>query len=159
MLELEAELDANAAQLLFALRAGRFSDFSVPLGGAVLRLLRRVAKQNYDSAGGFATPGWAPLAPSTLREKQRLGYGRKPIMRRTDRLYRALALGRATADSIVEVTKTSLRYGTSLAYAAFHQLGGLRLPRRQVLPDPMPASVGDELRQILRDWIVLGKGA
>lgn len=159
MLELEVALDASAEQILFALRAGRFSNFSVPLGGAILRLFRRVVKQNFDSAGKLASPRWAPLSPRTLLEKARRGFGGKPIMRRTDRLYRSLTLGVRTSDSVVEVTPTSLRFGTSVEYAGFHQRGGRHLPRRQLLPDPMPATVGEECRQILRDWLVEGRGA
>jgi len=166
MLALETALDANAEQLLFALRAGRFSDYTVPLKGAILRMFRRVFKENYDTGasriggGGFhATPRWAPLKPRTLREKLRLGYGRKNIMRRTDRLYRSLTLNRRTPDGIMKVTKTSLTVGTNVPYAAFHQRGNANLPRRQVVPDPMQKTVGEECRQILRDWIVLGKGA
>lgn len=162
MFELEAELNASAEQLLFALRAGRFSDYSVPLGGAVLRLMRRVAKENFDAEGVHARGGWPPLAPSTVRERRRLGYGNLPMMQRTRRLYKSLAGGRSTADSIVEVTPTSLRWGTRVPYADYHQQTqgpGKLLPLRQVVPDPMPGYVEPELKQILRDWIIEGRGA
>lgn len=162
MYELEAALDASSEQLMFALQAGRFSDFSQPLGGAILRLLRRVAKENFDGLGVHAAGGWPPLKPSTLAQRARLGLGGLPMMQRTRRLYRSLALGRRTEDSIVEVGKTSLRWGTSLAYAGIHQQTdrkGKIIPMRQVIPDPLPAEVGPQIRQILRDWIIEGGGA
>ena len=161
MIELESELNATGEQLLFALRAGRFSDYSVPLGGAVLRLLRRVAKENFDGEGIHARGGWPPLAESTLRERARLGYGNLPMMQRTRRLYKSVAGGRSTADSIVEVSPTELVWGTRVPYADYHQSDAprTRLPRRQIIPDPMPAYVGPELKQILRDWIIEGRGA
>lgn len=161
MIELESELNATGEQLLFALRAGRFSDYSVPLGGAILRLMRRVAKENFDTEGGHARGGWPPLAPSTLAERARLGYGNLPMMQRTRRLYKSLAGGRSTADSIVEVTPTSLTWGTRTPYAIYHQSDAprTRLPLRQVIPDPMPGYVEPELKQLLRDWIIEGRGA
>src|ERR1043165_2941998 len=158
MLELQTELNATAEQILFALRAGRFSHYRVPLKGAMLRLLRRAWKESYDNTGSFATPRWAPLSPRTIREKIRLGFGRKPIMRRTDRLYRSLTLQAKTRDGIVRVSETTLEVGTAVPYAAFHQRGGRILPRRQVLPDPAPKTLAEGARKILRDWIVEGRG-
>jgi phage gpG-like protein len=160
MFRLEVELGGSAEQLLFALRAGRFDSYRVPLQGAIARLLRRVLRQNFEERGSFATPRpWAPLARSTIRDRIRQGYGGKPMMRRTDRLYRSLTLQRASADGVFEVTDDSITLGSRVEYAQYHQRGNAILPRRQLIPDPMPTWVGDECRRILREWLLEGKGA
>lgn len=65
---------------------------------------------------------WPPLAPSTIKEKQRLGYGAEPMLWRTGALARSLSekggpgnIFRAGADYVV--------VGSSLFYAPFHQNG------------------------------------
>ena len=49
--------------------------------------------RNMIQGGGFfgGSSKWAPLAPSTIREKQRLGFGAMPIMWRTGALAESLA--------------------------------------------------------------------
>lgn len=153
---LRYSVDDLRARILFAKMAGRFEDFSVPFGGVILRLIRDMVRRNFESGGALATPApWAPLAPSTLRRKTQ----RKGILRVTDRLFDSLVGPRRTPDSIVEVGKRQLVFGTAVPYARFHQRGTRFLPVRQPLPDPAPASMRAPLREALLEWILEGRGA
>lgn len=80
--------------------------------------------QNMVRGGGFFGGGskWPPLAASTIKEKQRLGYGAMPIMWRSGALAESLAEKDAPGN-IFMVGPNSLVVGTSIFYAAFHQSG------------------------------------
>ena len=80
--------------------------------------------RNMIQGGGFFGGGskWAPLAPSTIADKRRKGFGAMPIMWRTGDLAHSLSdkgaegnVFRAGADYVV--------VGTTLYYAAYHQFG------------------------------------
>lgn len=76
-------------------------------------------------------PRWRKLSPYTLREKQRLGYGSKPILERTGRLRRSY-IG-SSADSVWRSTETSIIFENRLPYAIYHEVGGEWLPARTIL--------------------------
>jgi phage gpG-like protein len=88
---------------------------------------------------------WPPLKPATVREKQRLGYGRRPMLVRTGELRRAMTQQRrfvaARSGDVLLV-----QIPPEVAYGRFHQTGAPRanLPRRRVL---LPTS---RMRQIAR---------
>lgn len=80
-----------------------------------------------DFAMNFATKGelfggWAPLKPSTIAERERLGFGSGPPLWRTGRLRNSLAV-KGDPDNIFIVTDNSLTVGTRVPYAAPHQTG------------------------------------
>lgn len=164
MIGIEAELDASAEQVRFALLAGRFDDFTPVLTGSVLTTLRSMAQEQFDSKGALGTPVWPlTLSPRTIREKHRLGFGHKPMMRRTDRLY--FSLTKRHPDAVVEATEDTLTFGTRVPYAAPHQSGSSRyqgdtlvvLPQRQVIPDPIPTRFVDQIRAHLTAWLLEGR--
>lgn len=79
--------------------------------------------QNMVRGGGFFGGGpWAPLAESTIKDKQRQGYGMMPIMWRTGALADSLAEKDAPGNVFV-TTPESVTVGTSVYYAQFHQHG------------------------------------
>jgi phage gpG-like protein len=154
-------VDANTwdAEVLFALLSGRFDSFEVPLKGRIQRAIRAMIRDQFTTQGGFSG-GWAHLSPSTLRAKALRGTLGKGILRDSDRLYNSVAKTRGiTADTILEIQKYSLRYGTNVPYAIYHQLGTIRMPRRPIVPDTTPQSVVDEIDEALADWIITGGGA
>lgn len=69
---------------------------------------------------------WARLAPSTIAERIRLGYGRGPILQRTKRLRRGFR---------AEYGKTVLRIINRTPYFGYHQYGAPRanIPARQMI--------------------------
>lgn len=80
--------------------------------------------QNMVREGGFFGGGskWPPLAPSTIKEKAREGFGMMPMMWRTGALAESLAEKDAPGN-IFMVSPNSLVVGTSIFYAPFHQYG------------------------------------
>lgn len=160
MIEPEVTIDDSDAKALFALLAGRFDSFEVPLRGRVNRAIRGMVRDQFSTQGGFGGGSWSPLAPSTLRAKAAKGTISKGILRDTDRLFNSIAQLRGqTADTIFEVDHFSLRYGTTVPYARFHQDGTRRMPQRVIFPDPIPQAVTDEIDDSLCGWIMEGSGA
>lgn len=102
----------------------------------VVKTLQASAKRQFDSEGVYGSGGWAPLAPSTEREKARNGLDPR-ILHRTGRL-KASLLGK-NADSIARVNRQSLVFGTYTSYTVFHVRGTARMPRRR----PMQLTKGD----------------
>ena len=90
---------------------------------------------NMVTEGGFFAPGgsWTPLAPSTVRQRTRLGYGgASPMLWRTGGLAQSLAT-RSAPGNVFEVTPTTLRVGSEVFYAGYHQRGTRKMPRRQIV--------------------------
>lgn len=107
----------------------------------LLRLHKRLnlllvadAKRNFDEGHGPNGEVWPPLK----RPRKKGRSGEKPL-RDTGVLMASLSAGRP--GSISEVTPQGLRFGTSVAYASFHQRGTRTIPRRRFL------GVGVELRR------------
>lgn len=86
--------------------------------------LIREFKANFPTEGRRLGEPWAALAASTLREKQRLGYGSKGILVRTGRLMNAFAK---------EVSPFMVRVFNPTKYYPYHQLGGPNLPKRRMI--------------------------
>lgn len=88
----------------------------------------------------FATEGhgeWPPLAPSTIREKTRLGFPLTPLVR-TGTLERSLT----DREIAMRLTPQAMSWGTDVHYAKYHQgvddAGephdyGTRPPQRKIL--------------------------
>lgn len=83
----------------------------------------------YGTGGG----GWAPLAPSTQRDRARHGYNPTwPILQRDDTLFDSLVI-KGSLGNINEVRADGASFGTRIPYARFHQDGTRKMPRRQVV--------------------------
>jgi hypothetical protein len=89
--------------------------------------------QNMIGEGAlFAGGGWTELAPSTIAEKRRLGYGAMPILWRSGRLGNSLAIKGAEGNVNI-VTPNGVTLGTDIPYAHWHQDGGEHLPMRKIV--------------------------
>ncbi|MEE9117845.1 MAG: phage virion morphogenesis protein [Calditrichia bacterium] len=80
----------------------------------------------FDSGGRKIEkfPKWKPLKASTVRDKQKKGFGNKPIMVRT---------GKLRSEFKKNVTPTLLTVQKPTKYAIYHQRGNKKLPKRAVL--------------------------
>src|SRR5688572_25151800 len=92
---------------------------------------------------------WAPLAESTKRRKKRYGMADR-ILYLTGDLYTSLVPGEA--GSIFEVLSDRIRYGTSVPYAKYHQVGGGRLPQRTILVEPTEDILARCVAPIVSGW-------
>lgn len=115
---------------------------------AVNRMLLR-----WWSSNGGGT--WAPLKPSTVREKIRKGTFDKGTLHDTDHLFKVLFRERVT-DSRLQSTPNGVRLnlGTDVPYAKFLQLGTSRMVARQVIPYPLPRSFQTEVKAIVRAYLL-----
>jgi phage gpG-like protein len=158
---LSTVLDASEAQVKFALLAGRFEDYRPVLGGPILGTLREMVKIQFATEGDAFGSGWPELAPSTIRDREGKGYGgAHPIMIREGRLLKSLTV-RGAEGSIYTTDRFSLLFGTRVAYADFHQQttgpGKGIIPERQLIPDPLPPVVLEDIRQSIRDYLIEGR--
>lgn len=98
-------------------------------GGRDFMGLRRLEQRQFQSQGKFASAGWAPLAPSTVRAKARRGLDPR-ILHATGDLAASLAGGPGS----IEISQAhQLIFGTSVKYGRFHQSGTSRMKRRRPL--------------------------
>jgi phage gpG-like protein len=121
----------------------RMADGTPALRGLVDLLLEAQAER-------FAGRGqrWRRLARSTLRIHREHGRGPQPLVL-TGELMRSLTI-RGYRGQVVQLTPVSLRFGTRVWYAKFHQRGA-GVPKRAVvgLTRLQKRSVVEELRRLL----------
>lgn len=79
-------------------------------------------RQRFDDEG----PGWAPLAPSTIKRK-----GNTRILRDKDDLYGSFQKG--ATGNVTRITPTAADFGTADSKAMFHQMGTSKMPKRTII--------------------------
>jgi phage gpG-like protein len=79
--------------------------------------------RNFDRQGALQG-GWAPLAESTVRQKQRIGK-EVPLVR----------TGAMRSGFTSFYSRDNAGVGNELSYSRFHHEGTARLPQRTLLPD------------------------
>lgn len=118
-----------------------------PAFGAIMRIFEAAALRQFASEGAAGGEPWAPLAPSTLARKP----AGKGILENSGRLLNSLVAGGSggAGDSLRFLGRQEMRWGTSVPYAAFHQHGTSRMPRRRVvkLPEPVKRAAVRELQR------------
>lgn len=92
--------------------------------------------RNFDAGGTQQTPPWRPLAPSTLKQKQRLGYSLLPLLR-TGNLRNSFLGFYDKSKAGVGARASYFLGGKAFDYATAHQFGTERVPARPMLP-PVP---------------------
>ena len=96
---------------------------------ALAKIGERVAaysKDNMESEGTLLTKQrWQKLTPQTLAAKARMGYGGKKILERSGDLKNAFRT--------LELTNRRVVIGNSTKYYPYHQLGGNKIPKRQIM--------------------------
>jgi phage gpG-like protein len=110
--------------------------------------MRQIATQfyswtlrNYNSGGGLRPTPWAPLAPSTVKEKLRLGYSTAPLGPRTGNLRNSFA-----PFSDKDTAGVGARASFGVDYAAIHEEGTDKIPARPMLPpDDVAASYANRI--------------
>lgn len=87
---------------------------------AIVADFRRVERRRFRAEG----PGWEPLAPSTVADRQRRGYGPEhPILRRTGALQDSF-LEPAAPHAVYRIEPEGFFVGSNDPIAHFHQNGG-----------------------------------
>jgi phage gpG-like protein len=120
--------------------------FREPLKRSVQGVVAPSIQLNFDVEG---RPPWAPLAESTVDEKQRLGYP-PDILTRTGKLRRVAGQLNAWTITQEDATMTNL---PGAEYGEFHQDGTRFMPVREfaIIQDPEDV---DEIQQVFEHWLV-----
>lgn len=109
---------------VFARDLLRFGENAVDLTDQmreVAVLLRQASERQFQTEGAYTGEKWPELALSTQRDRLRHGYPAKhPILVRTHRLIDSLTRS-ADPDHVEEPSADSLRFGTRVPYAVYHQ--------------------------------------
>lgn len=155
MVPIELKIKTGPAINMFVGFSKRLKDLRPVMRGPINDSVVRMLKENMLGKGKYATPAWAPLKKSTILRKP--PSKRDQPMRRTDALFRALSNKRSTNNK-TEVKARSFKFWLTdrVGYSKFHQLGTGRLPIRQVIPDPVPATFVEELVHYVRLYIYTG---
>lgn len=98
-------------------------DMRAPLKEAGKLILDETDKV-FETEGSRMGKKWTPLTQATLIQKARLGYGSKRILERTGHLRKSFEMN---------VSKFVLRVFSEVDYYKYHQLGGVKLPKRPML--------------------------
>ena len=92
---------------------------------------------NFRTEGRRGGSGWKELAPFTIAQRERQGYGpQHPILERTGKLRRSFIRG-APDNVFRTVGPAALDVGTVVGYASTHERGRMgppRIPQRKMLP-------------------------
>ena len=100
---------------------------------------------------GSVVGGWRPLSPDYLRWKQRKKPG-SPTLVFNARMMESLT---RRPFGVEQIGRRSLRIGSDVHYAEFHQTGTRNMPARKVLV--MPESLIKTMKHDLADYIVNGR--
>lgn len=133
----------------------RSADYRPVFKGSVDRIMRTMFKDIFRTEGGAIRRPWAPYALATVRERKRLGL-RRGILRRTDRLLRSLTLVQQP-DTVLVIQKTAYERGTKHEAAQYHQRGTKWMPRRVIIPSPVPKLYADQIRAAMAGWVMRGE--
>lgn len=111
-----------------------FKDLS-PIWDDVRDAFWNIEEDQFQSEGAKGRSGrWAPLSPKY--EKQKIArYGTFAVIAgvliASENLYKSMT--RETAHTVYRKDKKSMTVGTNLPYAAYHQRGAGRLPKREII--------------------------
>ncbi len=117
------------------IRYGAVFDDLTPVWKEVQQEFYSIEADQFQSGGAAGASGkWQPLSPRY--EAQKIArYGTFALLAgvliASNRMYESLT--GETGDSVVEIGKQEAVFGTKLPYAKYHQRGGGRLPRREVI--------------------------
>ena len=112
--------------------AKQLSDHRAFLRDEVAPLLRREFREVYRSRGYGK---WPPLAPSTIAQRRRDGYGTAPLVRTGNYLKNSANLrGQRIRRNVLEIT-------SPVYYAQYHEFGTRHIP-----PRPVFKYVADRIR-------------
>lgn len=120
---IRVEVNAGAAIRRFGTLVSESRDRRVPNRQLATQLTGWTLR-NFQQGGSLQTPAWAPLKPSTAKQKARQGYSATPLIRTGH--YRQSF--RPFYDNDTAGT------GSEVPYSKYHETGTKNLPQRAALP-------------------------
>lgn len=133
---------------------GRYNDYEKKASNFLGEILERDAKATIGhlQEGAGPIPSWEPLADSTKKDKERLGY---VFNEQYNPLYRMGDL-RDSISYLFEMARHILFLGSSSDIMVYQELGTARIPPRSVLALTLFKSIvliEAIYQKMLRDWI------
>jgi phage gpG-like protein len=136
---IRVEVDARATLERFGRLVAESKNRTVPNRQLATQLTGWTLR-NFNGGGSMQTPSWAPLKPSTLKEKQRKGYSSTPLTR--------TGHYRQSFRSFYDNDQAGV--GSEVPYSKYHETGTRFLPQRAALP-PENVALGYAI-QIYDRW-------
>ncbi|MBN2531894.1 MAG: phage virion morphogenesis protein [Spirochaetales bacterium] len=121
-------------------------DFSIPFS-FIYEDFKQTEKQIFESEG--LPERFLPLSPRYRRWKEQHYPGRK-IMQLTRRLIESLVS--VSADTIMEIKRSSAAFGTRTPYAHRHQMGTFGMPQRKIVQ--ITEEVKRRWDKIVHRWVM-----
>lgn len=174
------EIQVNVAGALDKLSAAAKAAVNLKpvLGGPINASIDELMRQQFDSEGAAMGTRWAPLAPVTLKLRERRGHGRGGILRDTNRLWASLTKLGLGPDALLVVTDASIERGTKLPYAQWQQTGYLsktfvvldkagnaiplkrktfkQIPARPIITEDIPPEFLADWQRMIAEFIAKG---
>lgn len=126
----------------------------VPLKGA-LDVVRDSLNLQFWTEGRHIATRWNALAPSTVKQRRKLGYGgMHPILVRTGTLKKSF-IGPGGGIHLEMVGDTHAVIGSQYFLAEIHQYGTGKIPARPIIDEKRPVTEEEErrIRQIFDDFV------
>lgn len=154
----------QAEQQLAALPS-RLRNLGAVMTQGIAPLATAMLSQHWESEGAAFGHPWAPWRPATLAARLRKGNAAKGLEHDTDQLFHALFDSLANGQR-VQQTASGVRLDLGSAGISdpveamkfrFQQKGTNRMVARQLVPNPLPRSFRDQVRQVVHDYIATGR--
>jgi hypothetical protein len=100
-----------------------------PLWKEIEPVMAAIEERQFDTQGDGQ---WPALADSTIAEKERLGFPNDPLIRSGD-----LKESLVNPDLAMRTGVMRAEWASDIPYAGYHQDGTVKMPQRQVIPDPL----------------------
>ena len=101
----------------------------VPCYQALYTAFRKIEQKRFSSEG----PGWEPLKPSTVADRERQGYGGEhPILNRDGTLRRSLTT-KGAKHAVITPMPDGVFFGTKDPIAKYHQEGTEKMVARPIV--------------------------
>lgn len=123
----------------------------IPAWEAFVTWWARENRQQWRGNGTRWGRTWAPLAPSTIREKRLKGYPLDTLVR-TGALRRDLTVRPLGFESYAQQAVSA---GTRISYAKFHQRGTSKMPARPIV-NVAQVDAENAAGSAVKNWIVNG---
>lgn len=111
------------------------------------------ALMNFSFHEQFLTEGqffnrskWSPLAPSTVKQREKIGYWPGSILQQTGGL--ASSIGSSYGNNF------ELLVGPSREYAKYLHFGTSRMPARPILPTMLPITILEEIAEVVGRYLM-----
>lgn len=143
MTQVSIKIDDAAVQAVFARAIARLSDLTPMMADVGEYLVRELDGQFRTETSLQTGQRWAPLAASTLKQKQR--------QRKILKIFQRTGATRATL--VYQASSTKLVVGVGTPYARFVNFGTRKMSARSLIPSVLPARIIGEIQEIAADFL------